>query len=336
MNKLAYSFNDVLIVPQYSDIQSRNECDTSVELPNCSMDIPVFAANMDTICGTTMVKQMNKLGGAGILHRYMHVTQTHNIISDWDYSAYGKLIVSVGSLSNDKRRIEMVLNKAIKENKNVGLCVDLAHGDSFHMIDTLKYIRENTFSNLVIAGNVCTFEGASRLFDAGADIVKVGVGGGSVCTTRIKTGCGYPQLAAIEECCEAGPIIADGGIRNYGDAAKALVAGAKAVMIGGLLAGTDCTPFWEPDGAAVEFRGMASKKARESCGGLPKNAEGVSVEVPWRPKGSTEVVVEELMEGIRSAMSYSGCHTLEEFSLKGKMVHVTPSTVKENKPHITL
>ena len=193
-----------------------------------------------------------------------------------------------------------------------------------------------TFSNLVIAGNVCTYDGAARLMEAGADVVKVGVGPGSACTTRIKTGCGYPQLAAIEECSEAGHIIADGGIRNYGDAAKALLAGAKAVMIGGLLAGTDCTPSWEPDGASLEFRGMASKAARESCGGSSSNAEGVSVEVPWRPEGSTREVVEELMEGVRSAMSYSGTRTLREFSLKGKMVHVTPSTVNENKPHITL
>jgi len=264
----------------------------------------------------------------------MNVTETHNIIQDWNRDKDGTLIVSVGSLSNDKRRIDVVLNKAIKENRDIGICVDLAHGDSFHMIDTLNYIRENTFSNLVIAGNVCTYEGASRLFDAGADIVKVGVGPGSACTTRIKTGCGYPQLCAVQECSEAGPIIADGGIRYYGDAAKAIAVGADAVMIGGLLAGTDCTPQWSPDGSDVEFRGMASKAARTSCGGTSNNAEGVSTQVPWRPQGSTQEVVEELVEGIQSAMSYTGVRSIKEFHLKSQIINTTSSIMKENGPHI--
>ena len=332
--KKAYSFDDVLIVPQYSEVTSRSHCNTSPYLPLLDMDIPVFAANMDTICGVKMAQEMAELGGHGILHRYMKVTETHNTISDWNYSAYGKLIVSVGSLHTDKRRIDVVLKEAIQGKKDVGICVDLAHGDSLHMIDTLHYIRENTFSNVLIAGNVCTYEGAMRLFEAGADVVKVGVGPGSACTTRIKTGCGYPQLCAVEECAKAGPIIADGGIRNYGDAAKALAVGADAVMIGGLLAGTDCTPNWERDGQPVEFRGMASKAARMSCGGSARNAEGISTTVPWRPEGSTQEVVEELVEGVQSAMSYSGATTLQEFRQKATIIQTTSAIIRENIPHI--
>ena len=329
--KKAYSFDDVLIVPQYSEVGSRSECNTSPNLPLLDMELPVFAANMDTICGTKMIKKMHKLGGMGILHRYMKVTETHNIIADWE-EADGKLIVSVGALAQDKRRIDLVLTQA--QDKDIGICVDLAHGDSFHMIDTLNYIRENTFSNVLIAGNVCTYYGAMRLFDAGADIVKVGVGPGSACTTRIKTGCGYPQLGAVEECAKAGPIIADGGIRHYGDAAKALAVGADAVMIGGLLAGTDCTPVWSENLTELEFRGMASKAARESCGSSGRNAEGVSVTVPSRPEGSTQEVVEELVEGIQSAMSYTGVKTLEEFRGKSQIIQTTGSIIRENSPHI--
>jgi len=202
------------------------------------------------------------------------------------------------------------------------------------MLDTLTYIREEGFEGLIIAGNVCTYYGAMRLFEKGADIVKVGVGPGSACTTRIKTGCGYPQLCAVEDCAKAGPIIADGGIRHYGDAAKALAVGADAVMIGGLLAGTDATPSWSSTPADLEFRGMASKAARESCGSNGRNAEGVSVTVPWRPEGSTQEVVEELVEGIQSAMSYSGTKTLQAFRSKSQIIQTTTSIIKENRPHI--
>jgi len=320
------------------------------------LQTPVFAANMDTVCGGKMAQKMSELGGVGIVHRYMPATDTHNLIldwfgkvegvrtwEDWEPEEFPSLTVAVGSVLNDKARIDVVL-----EQLNAGLplhiCIDIAHGDSIHMTDTLYYIHQNINNSVhehpymgsIIAGNVCTMEGAVRLFDGGADIVKVGVGGGSACTTRIKTGCGFPQLAAISECAKAGPIIADGGIRYYGDAAKALAAGADAIMIGGLLAGTDCTPGWEIDniGRNMEFRGMASKRAREACGGREVNAEGVSTQVPTQPVGSTQVVVEDLMEGVRSAMSYSGCHTLKEFKIKSKLVPVTLSTIDENKPHI--
>jgi IMP dehydrogenase len=337
----AYSFDDVLIVPQYSDIESRSFCDTSLQLPSMHpLQIPVFAANMDTICGIEMAIKMRELGGVGIIHRYMKVSATHNLIHDWFYETLGvahPLTVAVGSLNNDKQRIDMVVQQ-ISEGNPINICIDIAHGDSKHMKDTIGYIYKELPKDrgAIIAGNVCTYEGAVRLFDFGADIVKVGVGGGSACTTRIKTGCGYPQLAAIKECSEAGPIIADGGIRYYGDAAKAIAAGADAVMIGGLLAGTDCTPEWEEGriGKTMEFRGMASKRAREACAGFMGNAEGISTQVVTKAQGSTETVVGNLMEGIRSAMSYSGCKTLEEFKIKSKLVRVTRSTIDENRPHI--
>jgi IMP dehydrogenase len=331
----AYSFDDVLLVPQYSEVASRGDCNTSTSLPKLKLKIPIFAANMDTICGSQMAAKMGSLGGCGIVHRYMRVSETFNIINAWHLleESY-PLVLAVGSISHDKRRIDTILQASV-EGCNVGLCIDLAHGDSFHVLDTLDYIRtKKDFDGLVIAGNVCTFDGAARLLVAGADIVKVGVGGGSACTTRIKTGCGYPQLAAVEECAKAGPIIADGGIRNYGDAAKALAVGAEAVMIGGLLAGTDCTPNWRSTTKELEFRGMASKEARESCGGRASYAEGITTTVLAKEEGSTEQVITELVEGIKSAMAYAGAKTIREFWAKSQLVQVTNTTREENKPHI--
>lgn len=344
--KRAYSFDDVLIVPTYSEVESRSDCDTRIQLSSkMQLDIPVFAANMDTICSLKMAHKMRKLGGCGIIHRYMSHTATHNLIHEWfdetewddfEWEEDPILTLAVGTYVNDTQRIDTII-RAINTGKfPINICLDVAHADSKQAVETLDYIRKKApkWEGALIAGNVCTRSGAHRLFDAGADIVKVGVGGGSVCTTRIKTGCGYPQLAAIENCADSGPIIADGGIRYYGDAVKALAAGADAVMIGGLLAGTDCTPQWVPDVETLEFRGMASKAARIDCRGYSSNAEGIATTVIARPHGSTQEVIDELMEGIRSAMSYTGSKNLRDFRINSKFVQVTQSVIKENRPHI--
>jgi IMP dehydrogenase len=326
-----YSFDDVLIVPQYSEVTSRSLCDVTPNLPKMKLNIPVFAANMDTICGMGMVKKMASLGGCGILHRYMTPSSTHNILQEW-VEDDDMLIVSVGTVDKDKNRINSVLNC---EKKNVGMCIDIAHGNSKNMVDTIEYVKDQgvKFGGPIIAGNVCTYDGARRLFDAGADIVKVGVGPGSVCTTRTKTGCGLPQLVSIQACAAAGPIIADGGIRGSGDAAKALAMGAQAVMVGGMLAGTDAVPNYTLPGQSMSFRGMASKEARENFNQNSQHAEGIALNVVKKGVGSTEDVINNLVEGIMSAMSYTNAKTLDDFREKAMFVKVTPSSVKENGAH---
>jgi IMP dehydrogenase len=260
------------------------------------------------------------------------------------------LALSVGLVSRDEERILFCIDQADI------ICVDVAHGDTTQMIETLQYIREKGFTGPVIAGNVCTPEGTSNLSIGGADLIKVGVGPGSVCTTRVKTGCGYPQLQAIALCGGEAPIIADGGIKTPGDVAKALAAGARVVMIGGLLAGTDCVPGWDegtknweveayedlatgkkmfPPNRAIKFRGMASKEAREEMGFAGINAEGISTFVKCKEPGSTEAVINDIVEGIKSAMSYTGAENLEVFKNKAKFVRVTTTSQLENRPHFS-
>lgn len=330
-----YSFDDVLIIPQNSSIVSRKNVDLFQKkvIGEIPLKIPIIASNMDTICGTKMAAKMGELGGLGIIHRYMSVGESLDTVDSWFVNSLNLIMISVGCVSRDQRRIDLLLHNF--GSQKLGLCVDVAHGDSKNMTKTLDYIRnEKEFHGPIIAGNVCTSTGTDRLLRHGANIVKVGIGPGSACTTRTKTGCGYPQLTAIYNCAQAGPVIADGGIRGPADVAKAIAAGAKAVMIGGMLAGTDCTPNWEEDGEEIEFRGMASKEARESFDGTSSNAEGISCLVPRKGKDSTQRTVDWLTEGLRSAMSYVGATTLDSFRENTKFVKVTPSIIDENRPHI--
>jgi IMP dehydrogenase len=358
--KLAY--DDVLIKPNYSEISSRASVNTTTYIGKNKFKLPIISSNMDTITGSKMAAKMAELGGLGLVHRYMSIEEQMKILDEWPSGPTNTEVLglSFGTLKNDKERIDTTLGylkhySSVKE-ENVVFCVDIAHGDSLHMLDTIKYIRDAGWENTLMAGATCTYEGTKRLIDAGADIVRVGVGPGSACTTRVKTGCGYPQLSAIMECAEAGQIIADGGITTPGDAAKALAAGASAVMIGGMLAGTDCVPGWDiamqsyhanipnasltdmrrhpEDMPSIKFRGMASAEAREAFGAKPENAEGISCTVKARAEGSTAKVIESIAEGIRSAMSYTNSRILDEFYHNSVFLKVSPAVTKENTPHI--
>jgi len=346
----ALTFDDVLISPLYSEIASRKDVETSVSFGKTRLEIPIISSNMDTITGIKMAKEMSSLGGLGLIHRYMSPKENLALMEKWDYSL-GPIAVSTGIKSRDSVRINLILDFIKRNNytNEVIICVDIAHGDSKHMIETIASIRSNGFNGTLIAGAVCTPEGTKRLLTAGADIVRVGVGPGSACITRTKTGCGYPQLSAIIECAQVGPIIADGGIKTAGDACKALAAGAKAIMIGGILAGTDCVPGWDlamksyealtdshkTHGApSIKFRGMASADARKDFGEKAINAEGISCTVKAKPKDSTKAVIIDIKEGLKSAMSYTNSDSLNSFQENVEFIKVSPAVIKENIPHI--
>lgn len=340
------SYDDVLLKPLMSNIASRSDVDLTVQFGRTVLKKPIISSNMDTITGVKMAKKMAELGGLGLVHRYMSVEENLNVLNDWNWKY--PLGVSTGILSRDKDRIDSFIYFAQSNpGADIVVCVDIAHGHSLHMIETLKYIRSNGFEGTLMAGAVCTSEGVMDLLESGADVVRVGVGPGSACKTRTKTGSGMPQFSAIADCGHKGQIIADGGIREPGDAAKAIAAGATAVMIGGILAGTDCVPGWDlamesykaiaEEGKpppSIKFRGMASAAARESFGHKGVHEEGISTTVKAKPEGSTEEVIVALDEGIRSACSYSGASNIPDFQRKARFIKVTPSAVKENRPHI--
>lgn len=338
------TFDDVLLVPGYNGIRSRQAVTTDVELPRAdrpiSLKIPVISANMDTITGGDMAIAMAKLGGLGILHRFMSIEA--NVAEYRRARVAGPVAVSIGVSGDAMERAEALIAAGAEI-----LCVDVAHGHSKMVNQTVRGLREKYSDNLcIIAGNVASYAGADYLAAAGADIIKVGIGPGSVCTTRIKTGFGVPQLTAILDCRKVDrPIIADGGIRVPGDAVKALAAGAAYIMLGGMLAGTEETPGARvaklgPDGKETfvkVFRGMASREAQEDFMGAMadwKTAEGISTEVPAR--GPVGGVIADVMGGIRSGMTYCGAVNLKELQRKAQFMEVSRASVDEGLPHAVL
>ncbi|HDD46106.1 MAG TPA: IMP dehydrogenase [Candidatus Aenigmarchaeota archaeon] len=252
----------------------------------------------------------------------------------------GRLMVGAAVGPLDKHRIDML----VKEEVDV-IVIDTAHGHSKNVIDCVKYIKKN-YDIDVIAGNVATKDGASDLISAGADSIKVGIGPGSICTTRVVAGVGVPQITAIMDCYEVAKnhgvyVIADGGIKYSGDIAKALVAGADAVMIGSLFAGTDESPgkivFLEGR-KYKKYRGMGSVSAMNEGSSrypqihkkklVPEGIEGV---VPYR--GHVSEVIFQLVGGLKSAMGYLGCKNIREMKNKGRFIKITPAGLKESHPH---
>lgn len=333
------TFDDVLLVPGYNGIRSRQAVNTEVSLGAFTFQIPIISSNMDTITGSTMAKEIARLGGFGILHRFMSIEE--NVKEFKEARQAGAVGISIGVSEEGMDRAEALIDIGA----NI-VCVDVAHGHSKMMSQTIKRLREKYKKNIcIIAGNVATYAGADYLAAAGADVIKVGIGPGSVCTTRIKTGYGVPQLSAIIDCRKVDrPLIADGGIRAPGDAVKALAAGASFVMLGGMLSGTEETPGQTQEVSAHYdgrpryvkiFRGMASREAQEDFMGAMadwKTAEGISVEVP--AKGPVSAVIHDIMGGIRSGMTYCGAQTIKELQRKAQFIQISSASVHENQPHM--
>ncbi len=331
------TFDDVILVPGYNGVRSRQSVSTEAVLGKATLRIPVISANMDSITGADMAIAMAQLGGLGLLHRFMSIED--NIAEFHRARVAGPVGVSIGVTGDSLTRAEAL----VAAGADI-LCVDVAHGHSKMMNQTVRALREKFADNIcIIAGNVATYAGADYLAAAGADVIKVGIGPGSVCTTRIKTGFGVPQLTAILDCRKVDrPLIADGGIRFPGDAVKALAAGAAYVMVGGLLAGTEETPGEKvmrqnQAGEAVwvkKFRGMASREAQEDFMGTMadwKTAEGIAIEVPLR--GSATAVIADLVGGIRSGLTYCGATDIKGLQRKAQFMEISQASLDEGTPH---
>ena len=334
----ALTYDDVLLVPQFSSIESRTQIDLSVPFePNFNLSIPIISSPMDTITGANMAAMMFRMGGLGIIHRYNSIEKQSDLVRTAMKNG-GFLCGAAVGITGDylERTKELVAAGASV------ICVDVAHGHHKLMKNALDSIKSWAPDYLhVMAGNVATREGFDALAQWGADSVRCNVGGGSICTTRIQTGHGVPGLHTIFECSKsqyAGTvlIIADGGIKNSGDCVKALAAGADMVMLGSLLSGTDETPgstFTDEQGnLRKNFRGMASKEAQKDWRGKFSSLEGVSTSVPCR--GPVAEIIYELEQGIRSGCSYSGVTNLDELKQKAKFIIQSPSAQKESSAHI--
>jgi len=332
----AFTYDDILMVPSYNHWESRKVVDISMRCKKgkLSLDLPIMTANMDTITEADMANYIGAKGGIGVLHRYLSIENNVRMFKDCRYPVF----VSVGCGTDDLERAEAL------RDAGAGLfCIDVAHAHAKYVGRTLKNLRMMLGDDAcIMAGNVATYAGADHLASCGADIVKVGIGGGSVCTTRIKTGFGVPNLTAIKNCSRVDrSIVADGGIRYPGDIVKALAFGADFVMLGGMLAGTRPTPGpvmskKNKNGNEVKvktYRGMASSEVQmDYHGGIAewKTSEGVSTQVPYRE--DEDKIINDIMGGLRSGLTYGGAATIAELQRKLDYIEITTSGRTEGFP----
>lgn len=333
------TFDDVLLVPQHSQVNSRRHPSLEAQLTkNITLKIPILTANMDTITEYEMSCAMSLCGGLGILHRFMPLEeQLEQIKKIQKFHKTHNLNAPIAASIGVKEEALMRADRLVDAGVQI-LTIDIAHGDSVLMFETLDYIKKKFPSVNVIAGNVATAEGVRGLIDHGADAVKVGIGPGSMCTTRLITGCGVPQLTAVSLCSEEAsrsgiPVIADGGLRNSGDIVKAFCAGASTVMLGSMVSGCLETPG-EIRSGKKRYRGMASKEAQVSWRGeLPEGmaAEGESSLITC--KGSVNNVISEVTGGIRSGMAYLNAIKLGELRQKAMFMEMTFAGFRESGAH---
>jgi len=326
-------FKDVLIRPKRSNLKSRSQVAldrtyTFLHSGRQWTGVPVIAANMDTV-GT--FEAADVLAGFGMLtaiHKHYSLEEWRDYLQRHDEDIFERIMVSTGTSDDDFVKLGQILSAHPQLNF---ICIDVANGYAQAFVEFVRRVRDTWSDKTIVAGNVVTGEMVEELLLSGADIVKVGIGPGSVCTTRVKTGVGYPQLSAVIECADAahglgGRIISDGGCVCAGDVAKAFGGGADFVMLGGMFAGHD-----ESGGQIVDrggqqyklFYGMSSSTAMEKhAGGVAhyRASEGKTVEVPYR--GPIAETVKDILGGVRSTCTYVGAAALKELTKRTTFIRV--------------
>ncbi len=331
--ELKLGFKDVMFRPKRSTLKSRSQVNlerefTFLHTKKKWSGVPIIAANMDTVGTFEMAEALYKEKIITALHKHYSVEEWSTFLANKEADFFQYIALSTGTGQSDEDKIDKIL-KLYPQIEFI--CIDVANGYSEHFVEFVRKVRAKYADKIIIAGNVVTGEMVEELLLSGADIVKVGIGPGSVCTTRVKTGVGYPQLSAIIECADAahglgGQIISDGGCKIPGDVSKAFGGGADFVMLGGMFAGHD-----ESGGEIVEengkkhrlFYGMSSKTAMDKhAGGVAeyRASEGKTVKVPY--KGSVDETVKDILGGVRSTCTYVGAGTLKELSKRTTFIRV--------------
>lgn len=331
--EIKLGFKDVMFRPKRSTLSSRSQVklERTFRFKHTSTDwagIPVMAANMDTVGTFEMARALYDKKLFTAIHKHYSLDEWNDFMANAPKGIENFIAISSGTGAHDLEKIVEVISANPKLRF---ICIDVANGYSEHFVAFVKKTRTKFHDKVIIAGNVVTGEMVEELLLAGADIIKVGIGPGSVCTTRVKTGVGYPQLSAIIECADAahglgGQIISDGGCSTPGDVAKAFGAGADFVMLGGMLAGHDESggEMIEKNGRQVkQFYGMSSATAMDKhAGGVAdyRASEGKTVEVPYR--GQVENTILDILGGIRSTCTYVGASQLKELTKRTTFIRV--------------
>lgn len=342
--KLALSYNDVLLIPQLSSIRSRTEVDLTTKItPDITLKVPLIAANMDTVTGVEMAVEVYKLGGIGFIGRFDPPKIQADKVAKIKKLG-GESIGVVGVKDNYIERSEMLLKAG-----SIALHLDIAHAHATHGLEVIRAVKKKFPKVSLIAGTVATYDGAYDLLKAGADSLKVGIGAGTTCITRIATGHGVPEITAIMDATRAKNkfknkfVIADAGAANSGDIVKALAAGASAYEGGSWAAGTDEAPgkiitkngvFYKEYNGSTSLEEKQRQIEKDSSNKKPHysiHVEGVEGMVKY--KGPLSEVVESLSAGIRSGFSYSGATNINELWRKAQFIQITEAGYSESKPH---
>ena len=328
------SFDDVLLQPKYSEIESRSQIDISNYLDDYTfLSLPVLSSPMDTVTETDMATAISSSGGLGVIHRYNTIEEQVELAK----KVKGHVACAVGVTGDYEARAASLVEAGCRI-----LCLDVAHGHHALVRKALSTLRKafdyKTHKVHLMAGNVATLEAFNDLADWGADSIRVGIGGGSICSTRLNTGHGVPTYQSVVDCARSdrdAKLIADGGIKNAGDIVKALAAGADFVMLGSMLAGTDESPgetFTSENKKYKVYRGMASRSAQMEWRGKSSSPEGVSTTIPH--KGSVVDILQDITGNIKSGFSYTGATSLEILQSKATFIRQTHAGQLESSTHI--